>query len=149
MKRLASALARLIAVSSLLVASSAPYAMAEEPPPVAAAPPAAAKVPAPENKWRIQCSEGANSDGEIVFRVTPKAGQPTDVRVAIKDGTSENAVARQIRDAFRKTLPKESYDIETDDGEDVLVKKHFGADDFSLQLVSNGVKGVRINLDRE
>ncbi len=149
MKRLVSALARSIAAGSLLFALSAPSSKAEEPRPVAAAPRAAAMTPAPENKWRIQCSEGANSDGEIVFRVTPKGGQPTDVRVAIEDGTSENAVARRIRDAFRAALPKESYDVETDDGEDVLVKKDFGADDFSLQLVSDGVKGVRINLDRE
>jgi invasion protein IalB len=149
MKPLAPALARLIAVSSLLFALSAPHALAEEPPPVAAAPPEAAKTPSPENKWRIECSEGANSDGEIVFRVTPKDGQPIDVSVPIKNGTSENAVARRIRDAFRAALPKQSYSVETDDGEDVLVKKHYGADDFSLQLVSNGVKGVRLDVERE
>jgi hypothetical protein len=114
-----------------------------------ASPTLAGRPVAPENKWRIECSEGANSDGEIVFRVTPKGGQPIEVRVPIKNGTSENAVARRIRDAFRKTLPKESFNAETDDGEDVLLKKDFGADDFALELVSNSVKGVRINLDRE
>lgn len=114
-----------------------------------ASPMTAGKAVAPENKWRIQCSEGANSDGEIVFRVTPKGGQPIEVRVAIKNGTSENAVARRIRDAFRKTLPKESFTAETDDGEDVLVKKRMGGDTFALELVSNSAKGVRINLDRE
>jgi hypothetical protein len=149
MKRIASALARLLAVSSLLFASWAPHALAEEPPPVAAAPPEAAKVPRPENKWRIECSEGANSDGEIVFRVTPQAGQPIEVRAAIENGTSENAVARRIRDAFRAALPKESYSVETDDGEDVLLKARYGAKDFSLELVSNGVKGVRLDVERE
>ena len=114
-----------------------------------ASPMTAGKTVAPENKWRIECSEGANSDGEIVFRVTPKGGQPIEVRVAIKNGTSENAVARRIRDAFRKTLPKESFHAETDDGEDVLLKKRLGGDDFSLELVSNGVKGVRLDLERE
>ena len=29
---------------------------------------------AASNKWRIQCSEGAKSSGEIVFRFTPKGG---------------------------------------------------------------------------
>jgi hypothetical protein len=149
MKRIASTLARLIAASSLLFALSAPHALAEEPPPVAAAPPEAAKVPRPENKWRIECSEGANSDGEIVFRVTPLGGQPIEVRAAIEDGTSENAVARRVRDAFRAALPKESYSVETDDGEDVLLKKRYGAKDFSLELVSNGVKGVRLDVERE
>jgi len=108
-----------------------------------------ARTPAPENKWRIQCSEGANSTGEIVFRVTPEGGAPIEVRVAIKDGTGENSVARRIRDAFDATLPREAFHSEVDDGEDVLVKKRSGAADFSLELVSNSVKSVRINLDRE
>jgi len=108
-----------------------------------------ADTPAPENKWRIECSEGANSDGTIIFRVTPKGGAPIEVRAEIKNGTGENAVARRIRDAFRATLPKKDFAIEVDDGEDVLVKKRFGAANFSLELVSNSVKSVRINLDRE
>ena len=29
------------------------------------------------NSWRIEVSEGANSDGEFVFNVTPKGGAPT------------------------------------------------------------------------
>jgi hypothetical protein len=108
-----------------------------------------ARTPASENKWRIECSEGANSDGTIVFRVTPEGGAPIEVIVAIKDGTGENSVARRIRDAFQATLPKDAYSAEVDDGEDVLVKKRWGTDDFSLELVSNSVKSVRIHLDRE
>jgi len=80
------------------------------------------RAPASENEWRIECSEGANSDGTIVFRVTRKGGAPIEVTVAIKDGTGKNSLAHRIRDAF---------------------------DDFSLELVSNSVKSVRINLDRE
>jgi hypothetical protein len=108
-----------------------------------------AGTPAPENKWRIECSEGANSDGEIVFRVTPKDGEPIEVRIAIKNGTSENAVARRIRDGLRAGLPKDDFSVEVDDGEDVLLKKRYGAPVFSLELVSNTAKSVRINLDRE
>jgi hypothetical protein len=109
----------------------------------------AGKMPAPENKWRIECSEGAKSNGEIVFRVTPKGGTSTDVRVAVKQGTSENNVADTIRDAFKAQLPKSHYAVEVDDGEDVLVKKRSGKPNFSLQLVSNSVKAVRIHVDRE
>ncbi len=35
------------------------------------------------NKWRVEVSEGAKSDGTILFRVTPKDGQPVEVPVAV------------------------------------------------------------------
>jgi len=100
------------------------------------------------NKWRVQVSEGAKSDGTILFRVTPKDGQPVDVPVAIKDGTSENSVAKNIRDAFRSTLDKEAFHSETDDGEDVLLKKRKGPD-FELKLVESTVKATRISVEKE
>ena len=53
------------------------------------------------NKWRLQCSGGADSDGVITLRITPKGGAPTEVAVAIKDRAGENAVARAIRDALK------------------------------------------------
>jgi len=100
------------------------------------------------NKWRVEVSEGAKSDGTILFRVTPKEGQPLDVPVAIKDGTSENRVARTIRDAFRATLDKEEFHSETDDGEDVLLKKRKGPN-FELKLVESTVKATRIQVEKE
>jgi hypothetical protein len=145
----------LLAVASALLISAPALAQSAAPseplPAVGAAAPAEppAKLPAPENKWRVEVSEGANSDGEIVFRVTPKGGAPSDVTVAVKNGTSENNVADNIRDAFRKSPLKDSISAESDDGEDVLLKKRMGKPAFSLQLVSNTVKGVRLNLDRE
>lgn len=139
---------RTLAASALLIGFSA-AAIAEETPPVSAAAPAEAKLPSPENKWRVQVSEGASSDGEIVFRVTPKAGTPSDVTVAVKNGTAENNVADDIRDAFRASPLKDSISSEVDDGEDVLLKKRMGKPTFSLQVVSNSVKGVRVSLDRE
>jgi hypothetical protein len=100
------------------------------------------------NKWRVEVSEGAKSDGTILFRVTPKDGQPMDVPVAIKDGTGENQVARTIRDAFRATLDKDAFHSETDDGEDVLLKKRKGPS-FELTLVESTVKATRINVEKE
>lgn len=103
----------------------------------------------PENKWRIQCSESAKSDGTIALRVIELGSPPIDVRVPIAEGTGENAVARRIRDVLRETLPWSDYQVETDDGEDVLVKKRHGEANFVLQIVSNDVESVRLNLDRE
>jgi hypothetical protein len=100
------------------------------------------------NKWRVEVSETARSDGTIVFRVTPKDGTPTDVTVAIKDGRGENNIAGDIRDAFRATLDKKAFHSETDDGEDVLLKKRKGPD-FELKLVESTVKATRINVGKE
>ena len=104
---------------------------------------------AASNKWRIQCSESAKSSGELLFRFTPKGEAAVDVVVPIPDGTSENDVARRIRDVFRAKLDPQRVHVEVDDGEDVLVKKKGGQPDFDLALVSNTVQAVRIKLDRE
>jgi len=100
------------------------------------------------NKWRIEVSEGANSDGKISFRITPKDGLPVDVTVEIDDGRGENDVAKDIRDALEKGLDSKVFHVERDDGEDVLVKKKDGPD-FELKLVDESVDGVRIELERE
>jgi hypothetical protein len=101
------------------------------------------------NKWRIEISESAKSDGTLLFRLTPKEGTATDVSVAIKDGRSENNVATDVRDAFKAALDEKAYKVEKDDGEDVLVKKHSGSKDFSLVLVESTVKAIRVNVEKE
>jgi hypothetical protein len=101
------------------------------------------------NAWRIEVSEGANSDGDILFRVTPKGGPTQDVNVKIDDGTSEDHVARVIKNTFEDQLDTSRYDIEMDDSEDVLVKKDLTEPRFALQLVSSTVKSVRLHVQKE
>ena len=101
------------------------------------------------NAWRIEVSEGANSDGEILFRVTPKDGTSQDVKVVIDNGTSEDHVARVIKNTFEDQLDTGRYDIEMDDSEDVLVKKDLTESLFALVLVSSTVKSVRLHVQKE
>ena len=101
------------------------------------------------NKWRIEVSEGANSDGEFVFHVTPEDGATQVVIIGIDDGESENDVARTIKNAFEKQLDTGDYDIEMDDGEDVLIKKDASEPDFALQIISSTVKSVRLKVEME
>ncbi len=101
------------------------------------------------NKWRIELSEAARSDGEIVFQITPRSGDSQLVTVAIESSFGENHVARAIRDAFRDQLDRDQYSIERDDGEDVLVKKHHGEADFSLRVISSTVSAVRVRVQKE
>jgi hypothetical protein len=137
------------ALATACVALAAAPSVAQEPAAAPAADPAAA---APElsysNKWRLQVSEGANNDGILRFRVTPKDGAPIDVPVSLKNGRGEDGAARDIRDTFRKALDPDSYKIEVDDGEDVLVKVRKGPA-VSIDLVESTVKGTRVSFDRE
>jgi hypothetical protein len=136
------ALGALVVLAPLL---AAPQAGAQE----AAA---QAAAPAPElrysNKWRLEVSEGANNAGVMHFRVTPQGGTAIDVPVALKDGRGEDGCARDIRDTFKKILDKNTYKIEIDDGEDVLVKVRKGPN-VAIELVESTVKGTRVNIDRE
>ena len=109
---------------------------------------AADDQPSYSNKWRVEVSESAKSDGTMLFRVTPKEGTPVEVTVSIKDGRGENNIAKDIRDAFKAALDPKSFHTETDDGEDVLLKKKKGPD-FALVLVESTVEAVRLNIEKE
>lgn len=102
----------------------------------------------PSNKWRLEFSGAAESDGEIVLVITPVGGTPIEVTTTVKKSDGENRIAARVRDAL-KAIIKDDYSVERDDGEDVLVKRRMGRPDFDIALVSNTVKSVRINFDRE
>ena len=115
----------------------------------------AATAPAPpaaplklSNKWRIEVSEGANNTGTLLFRVTPDKGTATDIVVNVEKGRGENGVATDIKNTFKKALDPKIYHVETDDGEDVLVKKRKGPD-YEVKLVESTLKGTRISIDKE
>ncbi len=99
------------------------------------------------NKWRLQFSGAAESAGEMVLEIVPSGRAPVRVSVSIERNDGENRVARKVKTAIDRQAGK-WVDAELDDGEDVLVKRHFFRR-FSIVLVSNTVKDVRINFDRE
>jgi hypothetical protein len=101
------------------------------------------------NKWRIELSGQALTSGDLVFRVTPRQGEPTDITVNVRSGRSENNVAKDVRDAFAAKLSPERFQVEVDDGEDILVKKKDGQPDFALELVEASVQNVSIKVDGE
>lgn len=103
----------------------------------------------PSNKWRLQFSGGSHSSGEIVIELTPVGAESIIVTVPVADNESENGVAKQVVRVLRSKLSDDAFHIERDDGEDVLIKKRHGAASFDLKIVSNSVKHVRINVDRE
>ncbi len=143
--------------------SVASLAMAQAPVTDATAEPAAAPAPsampvaaaAPAKKlsytddYRIAVNHDADSDGVIVFRVTPKGGTPQDITVVVKEGTGENAVARTIKKAFEEQLGTKQQNIEMEDDENVIIERSMGNEDISLVLVSSTVKGVTVKVHRD
>jgi hypothetical protein len=123
--------------------------------PADASPQATATPAAPDGKlrytddYRIAVDEDAESDGEIVFGLTPKGGTTQDIKVAITKGTSENNVAGEIKKAFVAQIGAKDYNIEMEDGENVIVERGMGAKDYSLVLVSSTVKGVTVKVHRD
>lgn len=101
-----------------------------------------------DNKWRLEFSGNAESDGRIVLELAPEQGDPQRATAEIRKGRSENGVARDVRDALEAQVGQR-YGVEVDDGEDVLVKKRRGEQDFVITIVENTVDGVRINVDAE
>jgi phage tail sheath gpL-like len=101
----------------------------------------------PSNKWRLEFSGSARSDGTIVVSVTPAGGETVEVSTDIKKGDGENRVADKVRDSLKAALA--NYRLSLDDGEDVLIKKRSGQPDFEAAVVSNSVESVRIHLQRE
>ena len=101
-----------------------------------------------ENKWRIEVDGNARTAGRIVLQVAPAKGEPIRAVAIISNGRKENDVARDVSAALQK-VASNHYNVEVDDGEDVLVKKGRGERNFSVTIVENSVKGVRINLDPE
>ena len=101
-----------------------------------------------ENKWRLQFSGGAESDGRIVLELAPAEGEPLRATAQISKGRSENGVARDVAAALQAQAGKR-YNVEVDDGEDVLVKKDLTEPRFALVLVSSTVKSVRLHVQKE
>jgi len=101
------------------------------------------------NKFRLECSGGAHSDGVVTIVVTPDGGEPIETVTELKQGTSENHVAKAIVEALTAQLPQDQFHVERDDGEDVLVKRHLGEHRFRLAVTSITAKNVRIHVEKE
>ena len=100
------------------------------------------------NKWRLEFSGNAESAGQIVLELSPAVGEPIRATADIPRGLGENDVAKSVRDALQAAASAH-YNVEVDDGEDVLVKKHHGDRNFIVTIVRNSVQGVKIDTDAE
>lgn len=101
-----------------------------------------------ENKWRVEISGNAETAGRIVLQLAPSKGEPIQAVATVANGRAENDVARDVSAALQ-SVASGRYNVEVDDGEDVLIKKQGGERDFVITVVENTVQGVRIEIDAE
>ena len=101
-----------------------------------------------ENKWRIEVDGNARTAVRIVLQVAPAKGEPIRAVAIISNVRKENDVARDVSAALQK-VASNHYNVEVDDGEDVLVKKQDGERNFVVTVVENTVQGVNIAVDAE
>ena len=101
-----------------------------------------------ENKWRVEVSGNAETAGRIVLQLAPAKGDPIQAVATVVNGRAENDVARDVSAALQ-SVASGQYDVEVNDGEDVLVKKQGGERDFVITVVENTVQGVRVEIDAE
>lgn len=134
-KLLALAAATLLGASGLLAWS--PASLASE------------AKPNLSNKWRVNVDGKADSDGTIVFRVTPKGGAATEVSVPVQQGSSDTDVAKAIVAAFELYLPKDGFKVERDDGQSVVLGKKGKTPNFALEIVSSNALNVQLKLKKD
>lgn len=102
----------------------------------------------PASKWRVEFDHSVKDAGELVLRVTPAGGTPTDVITKFPDNIGENQAADILKTSLRASLG-DGYKVEVDDGEDVLIKRRGKTPKFELTLVSNSVNGLSVAIKRE
>ena len=101
----------------------------------------------PSGEWRLKFDGASRSDGVITVRITPVGGTPILAEIRVVDEMSENGVAEYVRREIGKALPKDRYEVERDDGEEVVIKKIGDVSDFEVEILSNTVEHVEIELD--
>jgi hypothetical protein len=102
----------------------------------------------PRNKWRIEFDNHAKSAGEIVLRFTPEKGEPVEVTTQFADGVGENQSADILRKSLKAKVGK-AYNIDVDDGEDVLIKRKGKTPKFEITVVSNTVENLKVEVQKD
>jgi hypothetical protein len=102
----------------------------------------------PAGKWRIQFTDYTANDGTITFRVTPVGGTPVDVETRLTKGSGSSNAARMVKDSLKSSLG-EGYKVETDDGQDVIIRANSNTPKFDLMLAGSTLAGLRVRFKKE
>jgi hypothetical protein len=96
---------------------------------------------------KITINSGAEADGSLTVRVTPANGVAKEVKVALKKGMGENAIAEGIVTALKPVLAP-TYEADKDAGEHVKIRKtDRSAANFSVAVMFD-VPGFSVIIDK-
>lgn len=102
----------------------------------------------PSNKWRVEFDGRAANDGTLVLRVNPVGGESVNVETKVAASSGEEHIARAVADSLKISLG-EGYHVETDDGEDVIVRSTGKTPRFDLTLARSSLTGLEIQIEPE
>jgi hypothetical protein len=102
----------------------------------------------PSDRWKIQFDRSAQNNGVLVLRISPLGRAPIDVNTKIPERSSKNRAARLLRDALRAALGA-GFEVETVDGENVVIAKLGDTPDFDVSLVNSSISGLSVELERQ
>jgi len=109
---------------------------------------AAAAHADPASKWRVSFSSRADNDGALTLHIAPEGGAAVDVETKITAKSSADKVAKTVRDSLRVSLG-EGYHVETDDGEDVVIKREGKTPKFDVTLANSTLTGLVVKIRKE
>jgi microcystin degradation protein MlrC len=109
---------------------------------------AAAAQADPAGKWRVEFGSHAGNDGTITLRIAPEGGAPVDVETKITAKSGAGKVANAVRDSLKVSLG-DGYHVETDDGEDVVIKLEGKTPKFEVALASSTLTGLEVKIKKE
>ena len=102
----------------------------------------------PSDRWRVQFDDSALNNGVLVLRISPLGRASIEVSTKISERSSKNRAARLLRDALRTALG-EGFEVETVDGENVVIAKLGDTPDFDVALVRSSISGLSVELERQ
>ena len=109
---------------------------------------AAAAQADPAGKWRVEFGSHADNDGTLTLRIAPEGGAPVDVETKISADSGAGKVAKAVRDSMKVSLG-DGYHVETDDGEDVVIKREGKTPKFEVLIASSNLTGLVVNIRKE
>src|SRR5262245_31286843 len=102
----------------------------------------------PAAKWRIQFGDYTSNDGSITFRIAPEGGAPVDVETKLTKGSGASNAARTVKDSLKVSLG-DGYKVETDDGQDVIIRANSSTPKFDLALAGSTLAGLTVRFKKE
>ena len=84
-----------------------------------------------------------------MLQFKPRGGYAFEIEVSVTAGTRENDIARRIRDVQRAELPRDAYEVEVDNGEEVAIEAGKGTGEYNVALLSTTAQGVEFEIEKK